>query len=178
MLIGLSGYAGSGKDSVANILVKRYSYTRKAFADKLKDFAVSLDPIIVDDGARRLSEMIEEYGTFEAAKRNAPGIRLMLQELGTAARENLGDDIWVDQVLPVDSRYEHHARTAITDVRYPNEVDAIHDMFGCVVRVSRPGYGPVNDHASEQEVEYDHVIENNGTLKDLEYSVDLLMHCF
>ena len=43
-VIGLTGYAGSGKDTLANILVEEYGFTRIAFADKTKEFLYDLNP--------------------------------------------------------------------------------------------------------------------------------------
>lgn len=45
-LIGLSGWATSGKDETANVLVRLYGYERIAFADKLKEFVKAIDPIV------------------------------------------------------------------------------------------------------------------------------------
>jgi 50S ribosomal subunit-associated GTPase HflX len=46
MIIGLSGYAQVGKDTVANILVQHHGYKRVAFADKIRECLFALDPII------------------------------------------------------------------------------------------------------------------------------------
>ncbi len=45
MIIGLTGYAQSGKDTVANILVERYGFTRVAFADKIREFLYETNPM-------------------------------------------------------------------------------------------------------------------------------------
>ena len=49
MIIGISGYARSGKDSVANILVQDFGFERRAFADKLREALYALNPIIAYD---------------------------------------------------------------------------------------------------------------------------------
>jgi dephospho-CoA kinase len=45
-LIGLSGYARSGKDEAAKVLIEEFGFKRIAFADKLRDFLYALDPIV------------------------------------------------------------------------------------------------------------------------------------
>jgi cytidylate kinase len=45
MIIGLTGYAQSGKDTVAKILVENYGYTRVAFADKIREFLYETNPM-------------------------------------------------------------------------------------------------------------------------------------
>ena len=52
MIIGLSGYAQAGKDTVAQMLVEDYGYTRLGFADIIKKACYYLDPIISLDGMR------------------------------------------------------------------------------------------------------------------------------
>ena len=59
MIIVLTGYARSGKDSVAKVLVEQYEFTRVAFADKIKDLLVEMDPIL--ENGHRLSSTLEEY---------------------------------------------------------------------------------------------------------------------
>lgn len=177
MLVGLHGYAGSGKDTVANILIEKYGYRRMAFADKLKEFTVALNPIIhLSDNLNddiTLDDVLQNYSSFEEAKRDDPSIRVELQNIGTACRKVFGKDFWVNLVLPPDSSFRQFETVVIPDVRYANEVDAVHDMCGVVIRVSRPGYGPVNDHVSERELDCDLTIENNGSLEDLVKNVSL-----
>ena len=94
MIIGLSGYARSGKDEVAKILVEEYGYTRAAFADKIREFLYETNPQI---GGNRLQHLIDTYG-WEVAK-SQPEVRHLLQSIGVGARKLLGDDIWIYQIL-------------------------------------------------------------------------------
>ena len=61
MIIGLSGYAQVGKDTVANILVEHYGYTRIGFADIIRKAAYILDPLITLDGMR-LAHAVDKSG--------------------------------------------------------------------------------------------------------------------
>ena len=157
MIVGLCGYAGSGKDTMANILVQERSFERRAFADKLKDIAYSLDP--------NLAEVVDILG-WDVAKQ-IPSYRGLLQELGVAVREHLGENTWVDAVL--NDRSGIWDDIVITDVRFDNEIDRILDLGGRVGEVVRVGVGPVNEHVSEGEWgmrrnEFHFTIHNNKSL--------------
>jgi hypothetical protein len=63
----------------------------------------------------------------------------------------------------------------ITDVRFANEAAAIRSWGGEIIRIDRPGVGPVNGHVSEaMPFEPDEVIENDGTIEDLQDHLRLL----
>ncbi len=177
MIIGLSGYGGSGKDAVANYLVEHHGFGRVAFADPLKAVLYDLNPIIGDSNGRgpsqRLAPLVDELG-WEAVKRIAEG-RALPQRLGEAMRDNVYEDVWVDVAM---LRALTLARCAISDCRYPNEYAAIKDHGGCIVRVMRPGVAAVNAHISETAI--DHLpecyrIDNNGTLEELGDKVDEML---
>jgi len=71
----------------------------------------------------------------------------------------------------------------ITDVRFPNEFDAVKAKGGLVIRVNRPGHGTsmvalANAHPSETALDghdFDHVIENDGNLEDLKKKVQFFL---
>jgi len=162
MIIGLSGYARSGKDEVAKILVEEYGYTRAAFADKIREFLYETNPQI---GGNRLQHLIDTYG-WEVAK-SQPEVRHLLQSIGVGARKLLGDDIWIYQVLkdlhPSD-------KVVISDVRFKNEAECIGARGGQLWRVKRTGVEAVNSHVSEHDMDgypVDKILKNEGTLEDL-----------
>lgn len=90
MIIALSGWAGSGKDTVADYLINKYSYTRVSFADTLKDatsktFQIPRDhfdnrdfkdsaieryPVIPQDGISKLvcNELVQHFRTIDNKK--------------------------------------------------------------------------------------------------------------
>lgn len=158
-LIGLSGYAHSGKDTAAKALIDA-GWQRRAFADTIRDVLYRLDPLINLGGPNptpatpalarpaeviRLSALVDMIGWGQAKNRH-PEVRELLQRLGSdAGREVLGHDIWTRATL--DNLPDH--RVVITDVRLPAEANAIRARGGLVVRVVRPGTGPVNDHITE-----------------------------
>lgn len=173
-IIALSGFARSGKDEVSNILVKEFGFTKVAFADKLRDVAYQLNPIVAanfwDDYYIYLQEVIDEYG-WDGYKETEFGdeIRRLLQRLGTeAGRQTLWDSIWIDAAL---TGHDEDAKIVISDARFINEFEAIISRGGYVWRVDRPGVGPANDHKSETEAvgyeKFSMQIYNDGDLEDL-----------
>jgi hypothetical protein len=171
--IGLSGWARSGKDTVADYLVENHGYTRISFADPMRDALLALDPPVPYMGHYlRLSTVIRFRG-WEEAKILVPEIRELLQRFGTEVGRNMfGQNFWVNQAIEKASRYD---KVVFSDCRYTNEADAIRDNGGVVWRISRPEVSAVNDHTSEQDLNnyaFDHYIENNLTLENLHSLVE------
>lgn len=177
MLIGLSGYAGSGKDTVGARLVNKYDFERRAWADKLREVLYNLNPYV--SSHKRVQDLVP-VGCFDSESwgqaKEWKEVRELLQRLGTeAGRDTLWPDIWVDATMrsmDVDTSY------VITDCRFPNEAAAIVASGGYLVRVNRPGFGPINGHSSETSLDYytfDFVLDNEGTVEDLEDMVDDLV---
>lgn len=147
MLIGLCGYARSGKDSTARILAELADFKSMAFADALRELAYKINPYVApsnDGEPRRYAEVLDTLG-YEQGKR-IDEVRGYLQRLGVGVRDVFGADVWVNAL---------HARIAsttadvvITDVRFPNEARYV-QRAGLLWRIVRPGTGPVNRHESE-----------------------------
>jgi len=165
MIIGLSGYARSGKDEVAKILVEEYGYTRVAFADKIRELLLETNPLIKD--GFRMENVVSAYG-WDQAKVLFPEIRKLLQNLGVGARKTFCTEFWVAQAL---SQVHFEGDYVITDVRFINEADRIKQYDNAQLwRVTRPGVDAVNNHISEHDLDnysMDTVIKNEGTLDDL-----------
>lgn len=171
MIIGLTGHAQHGKDTVGKVLVEEFGFTRFAFADPLKSMALALDPLIsyevsehhvvgIEPISRaryvRLSKMIDHDG-WEHAKKN-PEVRRFLQVLGTeGVRAHLGDDSWINatQKAITDAGASN---AVITDARFPNEFKFVRES-GWLWKVSRLNddgtpydNGIGTDHPSEQHI--------------------------
>ena len=163
MIIGLSGYAQSGKDTVAKILVEEYGFTRIAFADKIKELLYEMNPRIND---RQLQQWVDLQG-WDAIK-GMSEVRMLLQNLGVGARKIMGELVWVKLAI---MRLDSDKNYVVTDVRFTNEADWIKEVYGGHIwRVERPGVNPANDHVSESELNawnFDELIYNAGSLEDL-----------
>jgi dephospho-CoA kinase len=168
VIIGLSGYASAGKDSVAQILVEKFGYKRMAFADAIRDILYTLDPLT--NNGLHLRTVVDDYG-WDLAKQDNE-IRRLLQVLGTEVGRNVfGDDVWVDVLI---SKLEPMDKVVITDVRFPNEARELHNLAGEIWRVNREGVSAINEHVSESQMDeynFDKIIDNNGSLEDLEHAI-------
>ncbi|MEU4984870.1 hypothetical protein [Streptomyces sp. NPDC021969] len=174
LIIGLAGYARSGKNEAAEALVQ-YGWTQAAFADKLREFLLAVDPAIpgpYGTGNLRLSILIRDVG-WEYAKDHYPEVRALLQRTGTeAGRRLLGSNVWVDALF---RDLAEAPALVVTDCRFPNEAQAVADRGGVMIRVERPGVGPAKDkvgrvHESETALDgwaYDHTLINDGSVRDL-----------
>ena len=178
IILGLGGYAGSGKDTTAGHLTHDWGFRRFAFADALRRMSEIMDPAldvrdlpINDPAYLPLSRILLMTGGWDDAKRRFPSVRSWLQRLGTeAGRDVLGESIWVDTVFRKINAVEEKrlsaralpelspaalqelgkgGRYVITDVRVPNELRIVQRHKGLTAWVRRPGAEPVNTHASD-----------------------------
>jgi len=180
VIVGLTGFAGSGKDTVAKSMKLRGQFNRVAFADPLKNLAMKLDPVCVDpdnSSIFSLRNQVNLYG-WEQTKRYED-VRRFLQRLGAGARETFGEDVWIRAASKVVLGYVTDKKNVVlTDVRYPNEVDYVKSLGGFVVRVERPGVGPVNDHDTEvllKNFDVDYVLTNDQTVDKLGSKVTIML---
>lgn len=191
-LIGVMGKKRSGKDTFASFLVDGYGYRRVAFADPLKEALLKVDPIIPTNPtngfdrygegqileAMRLSKIIERFG-WEGAKAE-PEVRRLLQEYGVTIR-SYQPDFWLRIAMAKASSLRvgsNGSPVIITDVRFPNEADAIREAGGILVRVLRPGLASDDTHESETALDdysgVTHQVRNDGTLTDLATMASLI----
>lgn len=172
-IIGLSGYANSGKDTVAQMIQELQpgkNWQIKKFSGKLKEMASLLTGYDV--------ELFEN----QEFKKNALIImgdesysaRKFLQFLGTeCVRDLLGKDVWVNALLK-DYNGEKD-NWIITDVRFPNEAEAV-GLLGHVVKIVRGS--AINGHPSETALDnyiLDYRLDNVGDLVDLRTEVEYML---
>lgn len=173
-ILALTGYAQSGKDTVAEILVANHGFTRISFADPIREAVYALNPIVTPGSDVRVRNLVDLLG-WDNVKVQYPEIRRLLQVFGTeVAREQWSDTFWIDLAF---SKMEPHKAYVITDCRFPNEAEAIRAHDGKIWRVNRPGVGPVNSHASDNfigQIPVDAEIDNVGSIADLEVVLDEL----
>lgn len=153
-LVGLTGFAGCGKDATFHALASECDGAlRFAFADALK---------------REVAEVRECTVEELEASKGEPAVRNLLQRWGMMRRQQR-EDYWVQQVAAQIKALRPRV-AIITDVRFANEIDWLRRQGGVLARVERPGVGPVNDHVSEfewQQFAPDYVIRNDGGLDAL-----------
>jgi hypothetical protein len=174
MIIGLSGYAQSGKDSTAELLCLNYGYERRSFAEPMRKALLLMNPIVkCDKRVVHLDEAVDLYG-WEWAKQNTDARRL-LQVFGTeVGRGMFGESFWVNQAL---TGVQPEDKIVFSDVRFPNEAHAIKRLNGNMWRINRHNHSAVNGHKSEHAMDnfmFNHVIYNDGTIDDLSDEVFML----
>lgn len=166
-VIAFCGYAGSGKDEAAKALPL---FTRVAFADAVREAALALDPIVksYDEVTYHLTDLVRLKGWGEA--KQEPEVRRLLQRMGTeAGRDIHGQGCWVRIAA---RKIAAAGDVVITDMRFPNEVEFVRQLGGKIIRIVRPGVGPVNGHCSESfQIEAHIEIVNDGTVDELHEKV-------
>jgi hypothetical protein len=178
--IGINGQYGSGKDTVAEIITKlsAVKFNIISFADKLKESC-----------AIEMGLPLEMFLTQEGKATLIPALGItcgeLLQKKGDGVRETVNKEYWI---ISRHSTLDTNKNYINSSVRYPNEGDAIRGKGGIVIRVNGDPKGyrsqpnPTRDlnHPSEtsmNDYNFDFVIENDGTLEELEEKVkSILMH--
>jgi hypothetical protein len=193
-IIGVCGRKRHGKDSVGNILRKEYGFSATAFADAVKRVAMDVYGLSWDqcygDGPEK--EAVEPRWGLSP--------RVIMQRIGTEVGRSIHTDTWVKHTLDNiqaaatgqlftwrDDFTQGFVRVGlvrtqwvITDVRFPNEAEAIRAAGGQVWKVVRPSLGvPTDEHPSETSVDLvreNVTIVNDGSLEDLSRKVSLIMN--
>jgi len=203
MLIGLVGFINCGKGTIADILVDRHGFFKESYANSLKDACSIIfgwDRQMLEGAtpeSRAWREQPDEWWSEKLGREFSP--RLALQLMGTeAGRDVFHPDLWVHTVM---RRCENAPLNnyVIADVRFPNEINAIVNSGGKVIRVRR-GEDPewyalareCNTY-NKQEImrnaypevhfsewawigaHYDIVMDNNCSLDELTVRVDKLV---
>lgn len=141
MIIGIMGFIGTGKSTIAKILREEYGYESASFADGLKDATAAIFnwPRELLEGdtseSRKFRETEDEYWSRELGRKFTP--RLALQLMGTEAGRNVfGPSLWVSSCM---KRIEDsgHQKWVISDCRFPNEIEAIRKRNGKIIQVNR-----------------------------------------
>jgi len=164
MIVGVSGKAGSGKDSFSDTLVNEYGFVRVAFADPIKQHCKEV---------HSWNGMKDDYG------------RALLQQEGDHHRQ-FDSDVWLNIAkqrikLLIEDENE---RIVITDMRCKRELDFIkhiknekwlnsYDVVGKTVRVEgREGNlsSETKNHSTETELDgakFDKLVVNDSDLESL-----------
>lgn len=187
-LIGLHGYARSGKDTYGAHLIAQ-GYAHYSFASPIRQAASKMFGIPVEqfEGTNPNRDQVDPFWGIS--------LREMLQRIGTeGGRDVFGQDLWVkrakaewEQVKQRPTGWSDEAIAGfeiptkglvITDVRFENEADWIASEGGYVLKIDRPGVGPQSNHASEAGLadKFIHAtIANHGTVEDLYQVGDLIL---
>jgi hypothetical protein len=203
MIIGVCGFIGSGKDTVADYLVNFHEFKRESFAGTLKDAVSAVfgwDRELLEGRSKKAREWREQVDPFWAERLAMPTLtpRWILQYWGTeVCRKGFHDDIWIAALE--NKLLKSEDSIVISDCRFPNEVESIKNAGGKVIWVER-GDRPewydiaiaanegslsamqsmrdIGVHSSEWawlDTEFDHNIKNNGSIDDLYKQIELIV---
>lgn len=196
IVVGLTGFARSGKDTVADHLVNVYGFEKMSFATPLKNMVRKLDPIIEGgdyiNPPQRMSDLEGLGYTEDQIKAEFPEWRRLLQVLGTDCIRAIDEDFWLKAMAKEIGKREWDAKIVVPDMRFGNEADMIregyipgpgipitnHPYEGVTFSVERHGCEPANGHISDLNVKFistADTISNNGTLEELYQTVDCLL---
>lgn len=140
MIIGVCGFIGSGKDTVADYLVNVHHFRRESFAATLKDAVSAIfgwDREMLEGRTRSSREWREQpdsWWTQRLGREITP--RWILQHWGTeVCRMHFHDDIWIASLE--NKLRNNRDDVVISDCRFPNEINAIRQVGGKIVRIVR-----------------------------------------
>ena len=176
IIIGLTGPAGAGKDTVRTVLEEEHGFYGLAFADPVRAMA------------RALLEHVycEHYASRRDLKETPPPVlgvsyREIAQTLGTEwGRRTIRESLWIDIAMSQArlALARGQRRIVISDVRFENEAKAIRAMGGRIWLVRRDGVQPVRAHVSEEywmTADVDDVVSNDGSIDELRSLVALMV---
>jgi len=203
MIIGVCGFIGSGKDTIADYLVNVHGFRRESFANTLKDAVAAVfgwDRVMLEGRTKEAREWREQVDPWWAERLGIPTLtpRWVLQYWGTeVCRRGFHDDIWIASVENKLRRSKDNI--VISDCRFPNEIASIKNASGIIVCVSRgelPSWHimaakankgdllaaeklkALGVHASETAwvgTKFDYILDNNSTLDSLFNQVETVV---
>ena len=164
MIIGICGFIGSGKDTVADYLVNFHEFRRESFASTLKDAVAAVfgwDRTLLEGRTKEAREWREQVDPWWAERLAMPTLtpRWVLQYWGTeVCRRAFHDDIWIASL-------ENKLRTSkdnvvISDCRFPNEIQSIRDAGGKIVWVQRGELPDWYDTAIEANLGHNYAVQD------------------
>ncbi len=205
MIVGIVGFLGSGKGTVGDVLTQNYGFYRLSFADAVKDAVSVIFswPRHLLEGdtpeSREFRERPDAFWSQRFGYEVTP--RYMLQLMGTeAGRDVFHKDIWIHALERKLAMFDN---VVVPDVRFPNEIDFIRKVGGKIVSVKRgpePDWYDLahaannvnflhspecHDEMSKSGIhysewawvgqEFDHVIDNDGSMEDLRNKINNIM---
>jgi len=185
MIIAITGYKQSGKDTIASHIVKKYGYTRSAFADPIREACKIFFGWDDSHFFGELKEVVDVRWGFSP--------RQFMQWLGTEAvqfhlgdafpsfKDLVGRKFWVNRLIQ-HCKQNQLENVVVPDWRFYHEQTALIEAFSfnqlIFLRVERPSVTPNDPHPSEQDIPYMLVhstIVNAGSIKELYEKVDMVL---
>lgn len=206
MIIGICGFIGSGKDTVAEYLVNTRGFIRESYAGTLKDAVSNVfgwNRDWLEGLTPEAREWREQVDPWWSVRLDIPHLtpRWVLQQWGTdVARKSFHNDIWIASLE--NKLRDNKNNVVISDCRFPNEIKSIKKQGGIVVWVKRgelPEWYELarecniyntpeimqkhypNVHHSEWAwigSNFNEIFDNNDSLEQLYQKVDTLINSY
>lgn len=173
ILVGITGKARSGKDTIAKHLWTQHEFTRIALADPMKRAAQQMFGLTdAQTWSDELKEVVIPYWGMSP--------RQMFQKLGTeAAKGTFGDDVWAKRWRLSYDMLRETDHVVVPDIRFDIEADMIRALGGFIIEVRRGTglSGSTGAHASELGLSTlpEVFIDNEGTVEELHRAFDKLV---
>lgn len=177
LILGFMGKVEAGKDTACDYFVEGFNARVLSFAEPLKDVCFSIlnkshgvpEECFWGTQAEKLADL-SEYGL------NGWSGRTICQHIGTEGFRAISPTVWTRYVKAIVKEFilsDPSELLVFSDVRFQTEVDAIHDLGGYVVRLTRDvnkGHNVgISNHTSESEMDgivADYIIDNEGLTLD------------
>jgi hypothetical protein len=142
-IVGIAGYKGAGKDTLADHLASKHGFVKASFAAPLKRALCVIFGFHMRDW--------ESLEWKESPNSKCYGLtpRHLAQTLGTNwGRTHVNENVWVDAAME-DDLVTCNDRVVFSDVRFDNEAWVIKREGGVVLHLSKIGQSVNDTHASE-----------------------------
>lgn len=187
--IAITGKANVGKNTLSKLLHKEMSRLSVinceylAFADPIKKIIKIMFPDVPDRYLSGSSKFRSEIIPNAFKDGHPLTIRQLLIDLGTGVGKSYNENIWINILENSVSKAinNHKNMIIVTDVRFRNEFDYLKKNGFFLIKLTRDNNTTKINHISElnqdsiKDNEYDCIINNNGTLKDLRNEVHNLI---
>jgi hypothetical protein len=166
-IIGFCGRMGAGKSTASRHLVRVHDFQPIRFAGPLKDMLLALGL------TRRQVDGPDKEAPSDLLCGRTP--RHAMQTLGLEWGRNLiAPDLW-------ERLWAHRVRACsgnvvADDVRFANEIDAIHALGGVVIKVERSGLAPSAHPSETVPLEADYTVRNDASPDDLADQIDWILY--
>lgn len=177
--IAIAGKANTGKNSLSRILVKEMKKNNQslkhkymAFADPIKEMSKIMYPNIPHNHLYGKSTLRNEV-IPNSFKDGVPlTVRQLLIDIGTGLGRSYNSNIWIENINNNIKSIKNCDVVIISDLRFKDELEFLKTSGFTIIKLYRKNKNEIN-HISESgqdlisDDEYDFIIDNNGSIKDL-----------
>ena len=200
--IAFTGYMGVGKSTASQYLTHKYNIVELSFAEPLKQIAIIMGFDYSDVyGTQKQKRTIKPSMGISAReflqKFSSEIVRQQFSTIFPDMDLGASGNLWIKLF---DKQYKLNKMMAdsdtggvtVSDLRFSDEADYLHGLGAKIVKIVRPDgkWNNIEDHKSVQmdltqakqhtsetsvnNIKYDYIIENNGSIEDLHHKVDAL----